>query len=309
MPVVLPTSEEATKNEEKKLNLKSRQDILQALERPDVKPLTTTLKRRWLLNRGADQVVVNSVLKKLDEQTRLNDQLGFHRVCVKTAVRKTESLKSQEVKILYGGGRVNVVQRKGHCAQIDFPVAGWCSLLSARGQPILMKADSYEVFRGTNYDLFKDLLKEGQYDAIKSGFLSPGYDWDNVYELKRMIEDLARRLERKISNKHYRKQAEDLFEYMICHGAPVFDIRYAYMHGERENKYMLKLINTSLQKKKKSQMVFSAIKNAIDCIFQDFPEKLVEEIALFVPETIDHISSDSYHQRHDDDRRCGCIIS
>jgi len=312
MTVALPTSEleEATKNEEKKLNLKTRQDILQALERPDVKSLTTSLKRSWLLNRGADHINVDSVLQKLDEQTRRDDQLGFHRICVKTVVRKTESLKSKEIKILFEGDRVNVVQRKGHCVQIDVPVSGWCSLLSARGRPIqLMKIDSNEViFRGTNHGLFSDLLKESQYDAIKSGFHSPGYDWDNIHELKKMIEYLARHLERKIPHKNDRKLAEDLFQYMICHGAPVFDIRFAYMQEGRENKYMLKLINASLEKKKKSQVVFSAIKNAIDCIFQDFPEKLVEEIALFVPETIDHISSDSYHEK-DGDRRCGCIIS
>ena len=52
-------------------DLKTRRDILQALERPDVKSFTTTGKRSWLLNRGADQAIVNSVLKELDEQTRV----------------------------------------------------------------------------------------------------------------------------------------------------------------------------------------------------------------------------------------------
>ena len=72
-------------------------------------------------------------------------ELGLHRVCLNTIVRKTEALDSERLKILPMGSRVNVVQRKDRRVRIDAPIAGWCSLISTIGDTILTKIDASEV--------------------------------------------------------------------------------------------------------------------------------------------------------------------
>jgi len=72
-------------------------------------------------------------------------ELGLHRVCLNTIVRKTEALDSERLKILPMGSRVNVVQRKDRRVRIDAPIAGWCSLISTNGDTILTKIDASEL--------------------------------------------------------------------------------------------------------------------------------------------------------------------
>lgn len=75
-----------------------------------------------------------------------NDKnLGLYRVCLNTIVRKTEELDSERLKILPMGKRVNVVQKKDRRVRIDYPVEGWCSLVSTNGATILTKIDASEL--------------------------------------------------------------------------------------------------------------------------------------------------------------------
>lgn len=73
------------------------------------------------------------------------ENLGWHRVCLNTIVRKGVQLDSERLRILPMGSRVHVVQKKDRRVQIDQPIQGWCSLKSSNGDTILTPLDQEDV--------------------------------------------------------------------------------------------------------------------------------------------------------------------
>lgn len=67
--------------------------------------------------------------------------MGWHRVCLNTIVRKARGLDSERLRILPMGSRVNVVEKNGRRVRIDQPIAGWGSLNSSNGDTILKPLD------------------------------------------------------------------------------------------------------------------------------------------------------------------------
>jgi len=74
-----------------------------------------------------------------------DDNLGWHRVCLNTIVRKGVQLDSERLRILPMGSRVHVIQKKDRRVQIDQPIQGWCSLKSSNGDTILTPLDQEDV--------------------------------------------------------------------------------------------------------------------------------------------------------------------
>jgi len=69
------------------------------------------------------------------------DNVGWHRVCLNTIVRKGKELDSERLRILPMGSRVKIVEKEGRRVKIDSPIDGWCSLQSSTGDTILAKID------------------------------------------------------------------------------------------------------------------------------------------------------------------------
>jgi len=73
------------------------------------------------------------------------ENLGWHRVCLNTIVRKGVQLDSERLRILPMGSRVHVVEKKDRRVRIDQPISGWCSLKSSNGDTILTPLDTEDV--------------------------------------------------------------------------------------------------------------------------------------------------------------------
>lgn len=87
-----------------------------------------------------------STVERMPESMSVNGdiELGAYGVILNTIVRETEDLDSDPLQILLAGKEVNVVQVKGRRVRIDYPVQGWCSLISSCGHTILIKIDAPE---------------------------------------------------------------------------------------------------------------------------------------------------------------------
>lgn len=185
------------------------------------------------------------------------------------------------------------------------PETGW--ILSDDIEILDNEIDPKVGFKGYNdVHKFGSLLCENRYTDITQGFLTPGFDWSNSAELKKMIGHLANHLQKNTLSKKDRKQAENLFENMVVHGSPIFDLRRNYAGDS----YFKSLLNRSMRAKKDGgQILHIAIKKAIDSIFPHFPEKLIEEIVLFVPPLVTHLGSEDNVKRIRQESSCAsCTI-